>query len=838
LIVFLFTTKISVILIFIFLSYDDQLLQTEGNTISTNESSMPMSLLSSLEDTYKSFSDKETNQHIIHSITKLTGVSHNSSAQIPTSKRNSSALNTLNNFNFILTGSNPDTFLFGNAYKRNTDLMTSQIQHLLNQYTTHAACNTTLLFHLFNVRQRHQNINGVSSTLKGDKVSMNKFVSLFDNSKFKCQLTQAVANPEGDDAKIIIRSVLPLLRASGRNTSFGSMERQSGVSHMTAMTRKYGPASTFVTIAPDDISNLTGFRLTFRSINNTSFPATMTKDDVDKIRQGSDIIGEGNVKLPTSYRNRVKAVINNPHASSKEYKKLIEQVFGILVNIPVSYQQRKSYDYRERGSGLFGEILAFYGVTETQARGALHLHAILYGGLSPYLLQHAAYIDELCKEISQVLDDMFQAELSTEDHAHTMILKGLRGCKQNVTQSDSVCPPALLQHTDDESVNDIATKTCCYTGVHTHSFTCYTGMYGHAGCRLGYQCGLNKKTGPVQLYIVNDDESINDHTGQHSTIFGNLRVSNEIEAPPQSVFDMNDPLEHDEKRVITWDICRRPIHIKDSLMKHLSTSSNDATLTNDNYMMFLKGIIGSDTRYDELQQHIMNASIVDLKKICDTICESLPKRNGYVVCHNKILSSLMRCNTAVYNTSSLEASIAITMYLTTYFTKKKAPVQQMLSTLCQARKQIEAHPSSADDSGTSKRTARHFFQRALNSLDVAQELSDTQVAASLCGVKSFFSSDVYSYLDIWTSNYWVIHEHVINDFHCPLAKDTTQQPHAILDRDDDDDDDDDDDNDDDNGDDDDDQDLIGTTHDENEHIDLNDDDDEFNDQSITNGKFP
>ena len=159
------------------------------------------------------------------------------------------------------------------------------------------------------------------------------------------------------------------------------------------------------------------------------------------------------------------------------------------------------------------------------------MHAILYGGLSPYLLQHAAHIDELCKDISRVLDDMFQAELSTEDHAHTMILKGLQACNQNVTQSDRVHPPALLQHTDDQSVNDIAMKTCCYTGVHTHSFTCYTGTYGHVGCRLGYQCGLNKKTGPVQLYIVDNDETTSDHTDQNSTIFGDLRVSTAIEAP-------------------------------------------------------------------------------------------------------------------------------------------------------------------------------------------------------------------------------------------------------------------------------------------------------------------
>ena len=625
-----------------------------------------MSLLSSLDDTYC----ENANIQILQSFSKISGIDvpPNKHEAIPSSKRSNDALNTFTNFDHILTGSNPDTFMFGNAYNRDSDLMTSQIQHLLDQYSTHAASNSTLQFHLFNVRQRHQNINAVSSTLKGDKASMNEFVKLIDNNDFQGQLRKAVKEPQGNDAKMIMHKILPLLRAAGRNTSFGSMERRSGVSHMNAMTRRYGPASTFVTIAPDDINSITGFRLTFRSINNTSFPATMTKQDVEKIREGSNIIGEGKVKLPTSYRNRMKAVINNPHSSSKEYKRLIEQVFGILVNIPVSYKHRKSSDYRQRGSGLFGEMLAFYGVTETQARGALHLHAILYGGLSPYLLQNASHINELCTAISEVLDEMFQAELGKEDHVHDMLLKGLRACKQNDTESDYARPSAFLQHTNEQSINDIGIKTCRYCGVHTHSFTCYSGTHGHNGCRFGYKCGMCKKTGPVQLHNVNNDETSSDGTGQHSTVFGNLRVSSEIEAPSQSAFDSNDPLRYDEKRVITWDICRQRIGINDCFMDH--STANDATLS-QKCMDFLKESVGSNLWSQQLSQHVTNANIDDVKMICKKIYDSLSERNGYVVCHNKTLSSLMRCNTAVHSMTSLEASIAITMYLTTYFTKKR-----------------------------------------------------------------------------------------------------------------------------------------------------------------------
>ena len=780
-----------------------------------------MSLLSSLEDTYCTYSDKDTNQSIIRSFSKMAGLDsmpvrqsnsgeeisdelssddmddeptefqpnqsnipesnlgdegsedHTSNdiddeptefqpnqSTIPTSKRSDTALNTFRDFEHILAASNPDTFILGFAYKRKCDLTLTQIQHLLDQYTTNAASNTTLLFHLFNVRQRHQNINGVFTTLKGDKKSMTEFVHLVENSDFKAQLKNAAEEPEGNDAKVVISKVLPLLRAAGRKTTFGSMERRSGVSHMTAMTRRYGPASTFVTIAPDDINSITGFRLTFRSVDNHTFPSVMTDEDMKSIREGADIIGEGEVKLPTAYINRARAVINNPHSSSKEYKKLIEQVFGILVNIPVSYKTRKTSDYRSRGAGIFGEILGFYGVTETQARGALHLHAILYGGLSPYLLQNASHITDICNAISEVLDDIFSAELGAEEHAHDLLVKGLRACNNELTKSDYSCPPALLQHTDESSISTIRNITCRYSGVHTHSFTCYSGTHGHCGCRLGYKCALSDKTRPVQLYS-HDDEDVN--LNEYDTVCGDLRISKSIEDPPHAKIDRDNPLRYDETRVTTWEIQRKPIDSTDASSRDINFDSKAGCIR------YLMGIVGDElwNLENDLTRCVNNATEEQLHTICTNIREKLPGRNGYVVCHNEILTSLMRCNTAVYSMTSLEASIAITMYLTTYFTKKKAPIQQMLSTLCHARRHIEVHPSTAEDSGTTTRTLLHFLQRVLNSMDVTQEISDTQVAFSLCGGKSYFSSDIFSYLDIWSSIEWVIHEQQQNNYNPP-----------------------------------------------------------------------
>ena len=46
--------------------------------------------------------------------------------------------------------------------------------------------------------------------------------------------------------------------------------------------------------------------------------------------------------------------------------------------------------------GIFGHILAYYGTHEAQHRGTLHFHVILYGGISPEILDAVGGIDDLC----------------------------------------------------------------------------------------------------------------------------------------------------------------------------------------------------------------------------------------------------------------------------------------------------------------------------------------------------------------------------------------------------------------------------------------------------------
>ena len=62
-------------------------------------------------------------------------------------------------------------------------------------------------------------------------------------------------------------------------------------------------------------------------------------------------------------------------------------------------------------------------VTEAQARSALHLHLILFGGLSPNMLEKVCSFKDMSEIVSNALDTMFCAELPQSVHVCDLIEK-------------------------------------------------------------------------------------------------------------------------------------------------------------------------------------------------------------------------------------------------------------------------------------------------------------------------------------------------------------------------------------------------------------------------------
>ena len=74
------------------------------------------------------------------------------------------------------------------------------------------------------------------------------------------------------------------------------------------------------------------------------------------------------------------------------------------------------------------------------------------------------------------------------------------------------------------------------------------------------------------------------------------------------------------------------------------------------------------------------------------------------------------------------------MYVLKCMVKNAYALAASLSVLIDARKHIQAYPSSAEDTHTAARCTRHFLQRVFNA--GATELAPTQAAAIVLGVRS------------------------------------------------------------------------------------------------------
>ena len=121
--------------------------------------------------------------------------------------------------------------------------------------------------------------------------------------------------------------------------------------------------------------------------------------------------------------------------------------------------------------------------------------------------------------------------------------------------------------------------------------------------------------------------------------------------------------------------------------------------------------------------------------------------NARLTCFSPILTAILKCNTAPYLLGARESSRAACFYLVKYMTKDCVALSASLSTLVDVKRHIEKWESTADDSGSSERTAKHFLQRACNSYQA--EVHDTQAASLLLNYPASMTSERFVFLAGW-----------------------------------------------------------------------------------------
>jgi hypothetical protein len=75
---------------------------------------------------------------------------------------------------------------------------------------------------------------------------------------------------------------------------------------------------------------------------------------------------------------------------------------------------------------IAGNVIASSGVHENSARGALHMHLMIWAAIGPALLQGVADMEDVCNMVSDVLDSMLNATLPRNYHVKDLIAKELQ----------------------------------------------------------------------------------------------------------------------------------------------------------------------------------------------------------------------------------------------------------------------------------------------------------------------------------------------------------------------------------------------------------------------------
>lgn len=101
-----------------------------------------------------------------------------------------------------------------------------------------------------------------------------------------------------------------------------------------------------------------------------------------------------------------------------------------LFGLPLEHRSRATTLIRDRKRGIFGTPVAAFGVSEEQLRKTLHAHFLLWGGVSPRLLQLIAGDPEtlaaLGAALRAALDSVFSAAVHPAVHVADLARRALR----------------------------------------------------------------------------------------------------------------------------------------------------------------------------------------------------------------------------------------------------------------------------------------------------------------------------------------------------------------------------------------------------------------------------
>lgn len=241
----------------------------------------------------------------------------------------------------ILSGAFPHEFPFGVSQDDlggPASLKKRVLRRLTRIYDGRVSHNYHLLVYLGNMLLRHKSVGATSARVELDCAK--PLVKFLNRPEWEEKASVIAKNPDGQEARALVKKISPWVRLAGRKVPWSPMERLSSAYHLYAFYHHLGLSAYFITLAPKTLTNQLMLRFgTFQDRTRDSF------EDLD---------------LPEHLQSRVKLLTSNTIAQARAYEVILTAVCTVLFGIKPESNCRKTH---KPVAGLFGTATAHYGVT-------------------------------------------------------------------------------------------------------------------------------------------------------------------------------------------------------------------------------------------------------------------------------------------------------------------------------------------------------------------------------------------------------------------------------------------------------------------------------------------
>ena len=721
------------------------------------------------------------------------------------SARAECAINEFGNNGELLYGAFWYLFPLGSGLDGMGPVSKRAARHLFLFHDNRFAADTMFLFTLANQMQRHAACRGVSARIKNSTEAFEKFEELCaDRDAFVELLDMAIEDPRCKEGRTVLSKIVPVMNLGAKRVPWSSAERSSELPKLLALDRRYGPTSYFFTVAPNDVYHPTVLRLSHGSRDNNSFPAVVDADFLKALREGK-VDGIQHLDIPLTNTKMQQLAAANPIATAMVVHRMLVAVFTELIGLEPSNLSTKRGNLVSRGAGIFGSCTAWGAVIELDGRKCWHWHASVKGGPTPGLLANVAGHAELESAILAAIDTHIRAEVPPAIHVLDVARRLLKAPKPHF--SYHMPKHGGLDYQRWAAL--VASVVCFHEHKATCSKTTSKKSKGKWCCRFAKPSGHPiPKTRVCELCEKpgSDEETLswrcsNCHmasTGQASDDAADKfrKITFSPVAPSKRLS------EHDvDPRPLSYELQRRhlgthleggvevPKHVQelmtmvpkdldevtaDTARKYIGETLRDAEvqayyeLCDPSFRAMLSELTATQADFTariweaEAQrpegcrrtknevERLAQEKYLRKGEVAVRLCKAWAKlacRNAMVSEWSDVLCGLLGSANNPLLLGAGEASKASGMYMIKYMVKDSVALRACLSLLVDARKEVDIHPSIAEDTGSDERTAKHTLQRAINSAQM--ELAPTQAAAIVLGMPSSHYSDKFEWLSVW-----------------------------------------------------------------------------------------